>query len=38
LIFSLLSLIPWLIFTFLLIFKFKKLGSEITITDVGPIY
>ncbi|WP_128426661.1 DUF4386 family protein [Gudongella oleilytica] len=38
LIFSLLSLIPWLIFTFFLIFKFKKLGSEITITDVGPIY
>lgn len=38
LIFSLLSLIPWLIFSLLLIFKFKELGSKNIRTTVEPMY
>lgn len=38
LIFSLISLIPWLIFSFLLIFKFKELESENITTTVEPMY
>lgn len=38
LIFSLLSLIPWLVFSFLLILKFKELGSDYKGITVEPTY